>query len=155
MNKTLIGLAFVLVGLFLPQIQERIPDIFVVPDKTPVAVIDIAEPNDVVLEKVSSIAALVTDDMDRVRLAIFNDIFSKRVLEYDTDSQQLNDVYTEAARNVFGNSMKGRYEGYAAGITSLFKDVLGTKNHQVSDIEKGQLSSYFKGLAWSLVNQEK
>jgi len=153
MKRALIGLAFVLVGLFLPQIQERIPDILVKPEKP--AVIQIAEPNQQVIEKVSSVAKLVTDDMDRVRLAIFNDIFANRVLDYDADSQQINDVYTEAARNIFGSSMRGKYEGYAAGITALFIDVLGTQNHQLSEIEKGQLSAYFRGLAWCLVNQEK
>jgi len=154
MKRALIGLAFILVGLFLPQIQERIPDILVKPEpSTPV--IQIAEPNQKVIEKVSSVAALVTDDMDRVRLAIFNDIFSKRILDYNADSQQINDVYTEAARNIFGNSMKGKYEGYAAGITALFIDVLGTQNHQLSEVEKSQLSAYFRGLAWCLINQEK
>jgi hypothetical protein len=153
MKRALVGLAFVLVGLFLPQIQERIPDILVKPEKP--AVIQIAEPNQQVIEKVSSVAKLVTDDMDRVRLAIFNDIFANRVLDYDADSQQINDVYTEAARNIFGSSMRGKYEGYAAGITGLFIDVLGTQNHQLSEIEKGQLSAYFRGLAWCLVNQEK
>jgi len=153
MKRALIGLAFILVGLFLPQIQERIPDILVKPEKP--AVIQIAEPNQQVIEKVSSVAELVTDDMDRVRLAIFNDIFANRVLDYDADSQQINDVYTEAARNIFGSAMRGKYEGYAAGITELFIDVLGTQNHQLSEIEKGQLSAYFRGLAWCLVNQEK
>jgi len=153
MNKALIGLACVLIGLFLPQIQERIPDILVKPN-TPSAVIQIAEPNQQIIDKVSSVASLVTDDMDRVRLAIFNDIFSNRVLEYNADSQQLNDVYTEAARNIFGNSMKGKYPGYASGITSLLKSIMGTQNHELSELEKQQLSNYFRGLAWCLVNQE-
>jgi hypothetical protein len=138
MNRAIIGLAFVLIGLFLPQIQERIPDILVKPN-TPSAVIQIAEPNQQIIDKVSSVASLVTDDMDRVRLA---------------DSQQLNDVYTEAARNVFGNSMKGKYPGYASGITSLLKNIMGTQNHELSELEKQQLSNYFRGLAWCLVNQE-
>ena len=79
MNKALIGLAFVLIGLFLPQIQERIPDILVKPEPAPI--IQIAQPDKKIIDKVSSIAALVTDDMDRVKLAIFNDIFSNRILE--------------------------------------------------------------------------
>jgi len=153
MNKALIGLAFVLIGLFLPQIQERIPDILVKPEPAPI--IQIAQPDKKIIDKVSSIAALVTDDMDRVKLAIFNDIFSNRILDYDADSQQINDVYTEAARNIFGTSMRGKYQGYADGITKLFKEVLGNQNHQVSDVEKGQLSVYFRGLAWCLINQEK
>ena len=152
MKRALIGLAFVLVGLFLPQIQERIPDVLVKPKPAPI--IQIAEPNQKVIEKVSSVASLVTDDKDRVELAIFNDIFANRILDYDADSQQINDVYTEAARNVFGSSMKGKYQGYSTGITGLFKEVLGTKNHQLSEEEKSKLSAYFRGLAWCLINQE-
>ena len=152
MKRALIGLVFVLVGLFLPQIQERIPDVLVKPKPAPI--IQIAEPNQKVIEKVSSVASLVTDDKDRVELAIFNDIFANRILDYDADSQQINDVYTEAARNVFGSSMQGKYKGYSAGLTSLFKEVLGTKNHQLSEEEKSKLSAYFRGLAWCLINQE-
>jgi hypothetical protein len=152
MKRVFIGLAIVLVGLFLPQIQERIPDILVKPDTAPV--IQIAEPNQEIINKVSSVALLVTDDMDRVKLAIFNDLFSDRVLDYEGDSQQINDVYTQAGKNIFGTSMRGKYAGYASGVTGLFKDVLGTENHQLSESEKIQLSNYFRGLAWCLVNQE-
>jgi hypothetical protein len=150
MNRVVIGLALVLVGLFWPQIQERIPDLL--PKPTPAYVV--VEPeSEEIKEKVSSIATLVTDDNDRLLLAVFNQTFAERVENYDADAQDLTDVYVEAARNVFGESMRGKYDGYSEGLTSLMKNVLGNENHQVTKEEKAQLSAIFSGLAWALINE--
>ena len=51
--KTLIGLALLAIGLFWPQIQERIPD-FIIPSRPS---IDIVEPSEEIKEKVSSISS--------------------------------------------------------------------------------------------------
>ena len=105
--RTIIGLAVIIIGLFWVQIQERIPDI--VPDNTPSVVITIDEPSQEIKEKVSSIADLVTDEKDRLNLCIFNKVFAERVGSYDADAQQINDVYTEAAKIFFGETLKGKY----------------------------------------------
>lgn len=150
MNRVVIGLALVFLGLFWPQIQERIPDLLPKPKPAYVVV----EPeSDEIKQKVSSVASLVTDNDSRLLLAVFNQTFAERVIEYEADAQQINDLYVEAARNVFGESMRGKYDGYSEGLTSLMKNVLGNENHQVTKEEKAQLSAIFSGLAWALTNE--
>ena len=146
--RTIIGLAVIVVGLFWVQIQEGIPDI--VPNNTPAVVITIDEPTQEIKEKVSSIADLVTDEQDRLNLCVFNKVFAERVKDYDADAQQINDVYTEAAKIFFGETLKGKYEGYSSGITKLMSDIVGTENHILTQEEKDKLSNIFNGLSWHL-----
>ena len=146
--RTIIGLAVIIIGLFWVQIQERIPDI--VPDNTPSVVITIDEPSQEIKEKVSSIARLVTDTKDRLNLCIFNKVFAERVEGYSADVQQINDIYTEAGKTFFGETLRGKYEGYGSGVTDLMSDVVGDENHKLTKEEKDELSNIFNGLAWHL-----
>lgn len=144
--RSILGLLIVLVGLFLPQIQERIPDL--IPDSVPS--IQILEPNEEIKEKTSSIAAKVTDPKDRLELCVFNKTFSERLLGYDSTVQQLNDVYVESAKILFKDSLAGKYQGYGDGVTSLISEITGSENHELTDFEKEQISKVFNGLAWNL-----
>jgi hypothetical protein len=146
--RILLGLAIVCVGFFWNDIQERIPDFL--PDGISYV---INKPNEKTLEKVSSVASLVTDNNDRERLSVFNNVFSERVTSYDCNGQQVNDIYTTAARGVFKDKLKGKYSGYAEGITKLMKDALGNENTPVKKDQKELLSENFSGLAWSLWQQ--
>jgi len=146
--RTIIGLAVIVVGIFWVQIQEGIPDI--VPNDNIPVVITIDEPSQEIKEKVSSIADLVTDEKDRLNLCIFNKIFAERVKDYEADAQQINDVYTEAAKCFFGETLRGKYEGYGSKVTKLMSDILGNENHTITQKEKDELSNVFNGLAWSL-----
>jgi len=146
-TRTCLGLLIVLIGLFLPQIQERIPDLI---PKPSAPVVDIKEPTQEIKEKTLKIAEKVTDDKDRLDLCIFNKEFSERILTYDTDVQQVNDVYTEAAKVLYKDSLKGKYDGYSQGVISLVSGVTGNENHQLTQSEKVQLGEVFSGLAWNL-----
>tara|TARA_Y100001973_G_C5176504_1_gene322301 strand:+ start:242 stop:694 length:453 start_codon:yes stop_codon:yes gene_type:complete len=146
--RTIIGVIVIVIGLFWVQIQEGIPDI--VPDIKPAVELNIDEPSQEIKEKVSSIASLVTDVEDRLNLCIFNMIFSERVLEYKADAQQLNDVYTQAGKIFFGETLKGKYAGYGEGIQKLMSDIVGNENHELTQEEKDKLSKVFNGLAWAL-----
>ncbi|MHA2401515.1 MAG: hypothetical protein ACXADH_00870 [Candidatus Kariarchaeaceae archaeon] len=147
-NKTraILGLVCVLLGLFWNDIKERIPDF--IPEPTPQVVIN--NPGDDIVDQVKPIADLVTDEDDRVKLAIFNDIFSQRCIAWKADAQQYNDIYSLAGKNVFGDSMRGKHEGYGEGLNELMKSTLGVENHEVTDKEKQKLSQDFQGLAYSL-----
>lgn len=147
-TRTIIGIVVILVGLFWAQIQEGIPDI--VPDDVTPVVINIDEPTEEIKNKVSSIADLVTDEKDRFNLCVFNKIFAERVKSYEADAQQINDVYTEAAKLFFGETLKGKYVGYGEGIQKLMSDIVGNENHVLTQDEKNQLSAVFYGLAWHL-----
>jgi len=145
-TKAIIGLALLVIGLFWSQIQERIPD-FTIPSKPS---IDIMEPSEEIKEKVSSISSEVVDDMDRLNLAVFNNVFSERVLDYsDVKAQQINDIYTDSAKIFFGQRLKGKYSNLADNLTGLMSDTLGDEDHIVTPAELQDLSSDFQGLSWS------
>lgn len=146
-TRTLLGLLMVFIGLFLPQIQERIPDL--IPDKSVPSVV-IREPTQEIKDKTLKVAQVVTDSKDRLDLCIFNKTFSERVLGYDADVQQLNDIYTESGKILFKDSLKGKYDGYGDGVISLISEIAGSENHQLTQSEKRQISDVFSGLAWNL-----
>tara|TARA_Y100000361_G_scaffold153621_1_gene175937 strand:+ start:2153 stop:2602 length:450 start_codon:yes stop_codon:yes gene_type:complete len=141
-----VGLLLVLVGFFWDNIQERIPD-FVPSDN----VIDVAEPTENMKEK-TSFGSVVTDNKDRANLAVFNKVFSDRCVSYKTTNQQVNDVYTLAAKDFFGDSLKGKYNGYGESLTGLLKDTIGEEVHELSSEEKQKLSESFSALAWQFSN---
>lgn len=145
--RTLLGLLLILIGLFLPQIQERIPDFT---PNTPSPSIDIEEPTQEIKDKTLKISEKVTDDKDRLDLCVFNKVFSERLLDYDADAQQVNDIYTESGRILFNDSLRGKYDGYGAGVVSLISEITGNENHELTQQEKQQISEVFSGLAWNL-----
>jgi len=145
--RTALGLLVVLVGLFLPQIQEWIPDL--IPDN-PKPTITIEEPTQEIKDKTLKVAEKVTDTKDRLELCVFNKVFSERILQYDTDVQQVNDIYTESGKILFKDSLKGKYDGYGSGVISLISEITGVENHELTQSEKQQISQVFSGLAWNL-----
>ena len=145
--RTLLGLLLILIGLFLPQIQERIPDFT---PNTPSPSIAIEEPTQEIKDKTLKVSEKVTDNKDRLELCVFNKVFSERVLGYDADVQQVNDIYTESGKILFKDSLKGKYDGYGAGVVSLISEITGSENHELTQQEKQQISEVFSGLAWNL-----
>lgn len=131
-------------GLDFPLVNPIIPE---------VSIIDVQKPSQDVLEKVQIFKDLITEEEDRQRIAIFNYEFSKRVVGYETSSQQINDVYSLAGKLFFSNSIVGKYDGLAENIVRLMEDVLTDENHTVSEEEKSLLSKYFAGVAWVLIQK--
>ena len=145
--RTGLGLLIILIGLFLPQIQERIPDL--IPDNTTPSIV-IEEPTKEIKDKTLKVSEKVVDDKDRLDLCVFNKVFSERILGYDADIQQVNDIYTESGKILFKDSLKGKYDGYGAGVIFLISEITGSENHQLTEQEKQQISELFSGLAWNL-----
>ncbi len=145
--RTALGLLIVLVGLFLPQIQERIPDL---KPRPPVPSVEIKEPTEAIKQKTLKVAEKVTDSKDRLELCVFNKVFSERVLGYNANVQQVNDIYTESGKILFTDSLKGKYDGYGSGVVSLIVEITGSENHELTQSERQQISDVFSGLAWNL-----
>ncbi len=147
-NRALfLGLVLVLIGVFWDSIKEVIPD---TPDSTPDIVIE--KPDDSMIAVWSETADSITAPKDRIYLCIFNKRFSERVKEYDADAQDVNDIYVLAAKDVFGDSINGKYDGLASAIKSAMSSVVGEENHELTDEEKKKLSETFKAFAWCLNN---
>tara|TARA_R100000008_G_scaffold84430_2_gene71789 strand:+ start:7962 stop:8426 length:465 start_codon:yes stop_codon:yes gene_type:complete len=149
--RTILGLTLVILGVFWNDIRERIPDF----TPTPEVVIAIDEPSEKTKEKVSSISSLVTDDNDMINMAIFNKVFSDRLLSYEATNQQVNDIYTLAGKAFFEDTLKGKYEGLSSALTNLMKEELGVEVHELTEEEKINLSEAFSGLAWALQENNK
>lgn len=150
MNKStrlVLGLCLVSVGLFWNNLVNFIPKI---DNKTPNQLVQIDKPSDEVFNVVKPAADLITDPSDKIKLCLFNNTFSKRVKSYSADAQQVNDVYVQAAKNLFGDSLKGKYQGFSGSLDKLFGSVFGIENHVVTDKEKSALSETFRGLAYCL-----
>ena len=142
-NRMWLGLAFIVIGLFGNQILEALAQ-----PVSPKVDIELVSPmTDETEQLVKPVADKVTESEDKTRLAIFNDVFSKRVTSYDCDAQQMGDVYIKATENVFDGSLKGKYIGYGDGIIKIFQSTVGVDNHRLNNNEKAEVSKNFNALA--------
>jgi hypothetical protein len=137
------GLALV-VFVFLSKISG------VEKDVTPS--LDIQKPTDAIAQQVSKITNIVTNDTDRLNLAVFNKVFADRIISYDIDTQKLNHLYTLAGKYFFGDSLKDKYADLDIFLINSIIDTVGDKNHILSDNEKLLLQEKFYGIAWYLNN---
>ena len=118
-----------------------------------VTLIDVEKPSDDILSKVRPVASLVTSVEDKAKIALFNHEFASRVDRYIVDCQQLNDLYTNASKKFFGDSIKGKYPLLSSKLVELFESVLTDENHVISTEEKDSISKLFNGLAWALLEK--
>jgi hypothetical protein len=150
MNKktffTLLGLLLVAFAI-IPKVDY--PNI--IPTPTPVVNLDIDKPTDDIIKLVSTINKSVKDPQDRLKMAVFNYSFSKRVNNYSTQTQKINDIYVLAAENFFGESIRGKYPNLPSELKNLFITAFGENNHIITPDEKVATTNIFSGLAWSLI----
>lgn len=140
--KTILGLVLIIIAL--------VPTKKIIDD---VVLLNIDKPTNDIIEIVNPISNLITDPTDRAKLAIFNQAFATRAIQYETDTQQINDIYVIAGGNFFKDSMVDKYRDLDVMLVSLAEKAVGTENHKLTQIEKEKLSSYFMGLAWSLIQK--
>lgn len=115
-------------------------------------VLKIEEPTESVLDRVDNVKGFEIEQEDALKLAVFNNSFASRIEGYNITSQEVNDLYVQSAKNMFGTSLKGKYAGYSTFVTSLIKECYEQeKSHELSDLEKEKLSELFEGLAWVLL----
>jgi len=150
MNKKTIA---TLIGIILIAfaIIPKIDPIKVIPIPTPSVNLDVQKPSEEILSLVNPINTMITNKEDRIKLAVFNYSFSKRVPSYSTQTQKINDIYVLAGENFFGESLKGKYPELASQLQNLFVYSMGENDHIISDSEKIALSNTFGGLSWKLI----
>lgn len=150
MNKKII---VTLIGIILIAfaIIPKIDPIKVIPIPTPSVNLEIEKPNEEILNLVDPINKMITNKQDRVKLAVFNYSFSKRIPKYSIPTQKINDIYVLAGENFFGESLRGKYPQLADQLKSLFIHSVGENDHIISENEKIAMSNTFSGLAWKLI----
>ena len=134
--KLLIGIGLILVGVFWGNIKNVIPE----------------TPDNSLIKRWSDVCESISDPKDRANLCVFNKVFADRVVKYEANAQQINDVYVLAAKEVFGNSIKGKYDKLSSATQGSMVSVLGEENHIVVESEKQQLGKVFMAFAWCLDN---
>jgi len=137
----------ILAGIFWGAIKEVLPEI---PDNVPAVVIQ--KPEESLVNQWSAVSDSITDKNDKLVLCLFNKEFAERVLGYDATAQQVNDVYVFSAKEVFGDSLKGKYEDLSSATKDAMIAILGNENHDIAEAEKVDLSETFMGFAWCLNN---
>lgn len=117
-------------------------------------IISIEKPSEEILNKVKPISDLINDREDRVRMALFNYELAERINGYNTDSQQLNDLYTNAGSSFFGGTMKGKYPKLSTELKTLFESVITDENHVLTTEEKQGMKDVLRGLSWDLLERQ-
>tara|TARA_Y100000401_G_scaffold62550_1_gene49693 strand:+ start:377 stop:826 length:450 start_codon:yes stop_codon:yes gene_type:complete len=141
-----LAILLIVCGVFWESIKDIVPTI----PNTPQVVIE--KPEESIINQWFEVSKSIDDENDRLFLCLFNKEFAERVLNYDVSAQDVNDVYVFAAKEVFGDSLKGKYEELSKATKDAMVSILGEENHEVIETEKIDLSKTFMGFAWSLNN---
>lgn len=123
------------------------------PEPPSVAILNIDKPSQEVINSVMPLASAITDPTDKAKMAIFNYEFATRLLTYNTNLQQVNDVYVLAAKTFFKDSIVGKYKDLPSGVVVLIESVTGKDNHVLTQEEKSKLHEKFMGFAWALIQK--
>lgn len=152
--KNIVALLLIGAGLGVAVLKNGIV-INIDPKIDEVKQIEIQKPSNDVIDIVKPTSDLVSKTDDKIKIAIFNKEFAERIQKYNTDIQQVNDLYVCAGEMYFKNELVGKYPKLSSSITSLIKGVVGEENHILSTQEKKDLSEIFMGLAWSLLQSKE
>tara|TARA_B100000287_G_C20565376_1_gene754270 strand:- start:568 stop:1026 length:459 start_codon:yes stop_codon:yes gene_type:complete len=146
--RLLAGACLILIALFWNNLGDIIPTI---PDEDEKIVIE--KPDSDMIEEWNDVSDSITNSSDVLRLCIFNKVFADRVKNYEASAQQINDVYVEAAKNCFGETLKGKYNLLGPATEGAMASVLGQEDHKTTDFERSTLSKKFMAFAWNLNNK--
>lgn len=152
MNKNFLALLLLVYSVFGGGLFDLLDK--PTPEPEPVVeILNVDKPSDAVVERVKEFSDLITDPSDRAKIAIFNYEFAERILNYETTSQQVNDVYAIAGKLFFQKSLVDKYDGLAEKIIALLEEIITNENHVVTSEEKNKLNEYFMGVAWVLIQR--
>ena len=157
MNKNAIAILLIMYGIFgnsLFNWKPNNPNPPKPPEPPAISILNIDKPSETTMARVQKFSDIITDPTDRAKLAIFNHQFAKRVLGYETNLQQLNDVYTLAGKTFFKDSLRGKYPELPTMIIDLIKSTTSDENHVLTQDEKNQISENFMGAAWVLIQKK-
>ena len=153
MFKNIIAILLIVIGLAGTG-WVKLPSPIIKPKPEPVTILNIDKPSQNIIDKVQKFSTLIKDPTDRAKIAIFNYEFATKVLTYQANLQQVNDVYTLAGKTFFQNSIVGKYAGLSDMLVELLKESAGDKNHILTEKEKTDIHDSFMGVAWTLIQKE-
>ena len=145
-----VGVAIILVGLFLPQIKENVPSI-ISPGPSVREALAITEPTELGRAKGLALDGIVTDDKDKAQLSVFTFEFKERVPSYEGNSEQVTAVVRDAAEETFGKTLKPKYNGQIGTLLRADLDEIhGGKFVPLTDKNKAKLAEVYHGYSYVL-----
>ena len=154
MYKNVLVVILLLYGVFGSGLLDLLDGSNPSPEpKPPAKILNIDKPSQEIIEKVSVFSEMITDPSDRAKIAIFNYEFAQRVLAYNAEAQQVNDIYTLAGKTFFKESLVNKYNGLSEKIVDLMTECMSEENHTLSQKEKELLHEYFLAVAWVLIQK--
>ena len=150
--KNTIAIFLIVIGVSAGILKKFQPNTII--DNNDIAILNIDKPEETILNLVTPIATIVTDPTDRAKLAIFNQEFSSRVPNYNTDNQHINYLYVLAAKKFFKGTIANKYENLDTSLKDMFELIITADNHQLSEEEKQKVSKTFSGFAWALIQKK-
>lgn len=154
MYKNILAIFLLMYAMFGEGLLDNLDKPTPTPEPNPaVKILNIDRPSEKIIESVQVFSDKITDLNDRAKIAIFNYEFAERVLNYNADVQQINDVYSLAGKLFFKNTLVNKYDGLAEEIQKLLEKLLTDENHNISTKEKESINKYFMGISWILINQ--
>lgn len=144
-----IGIVFLVAGFFINDIVDSLTII----NQVEVVQLGLSQPSDEVSSIVGGIDDIIKDENDKLSMAIFHKVCSDRIKNWpDLNQQEFNDVYVNAAKKFFGDSMKGKYEPLDGFLVKIIMDVTGDDIHNLSQEERLKITQRLNGIAWHLIN---
>ena len=144
-----IGIVFMVCGFFIDDIVSSLT----VVNEVEVVQLGLSQPSDEISSIVKEIDDIITDRNDKLSMAIFNKVCADRIAKWpELNQQEFNNVYVNAAKKFFGDSMKGKYEPLDRFLVGVIMDVTGDDIHNLTPQERAAISARLSGMAWHLVN---
>lgn len=116
----------------------------------------IEEPTQELKDATSDFAKIIKDKNDKLEVAVLANEFSKRLLEDKYDKvkfQTLNDVYVEASKLFYTDTMSKKYPDFTEYMESFLTEAIGSDEDIVLTNEhRTNLKIYLSALAWNLIN---
>lgn len=155
MVQSAIGAAIILLGLFLPQIKENVPN-FINTEPSIRQVLNIAKPDVEFLPKGKTMRTVITDSKDQGQFAVFSNEAAKRVPSYNIDSEVFANIISSAGKEVFGQTLNTKYGG-KVGTTMQedLKTVHKDKVIKLNDETKQKISQIYNSYAWTLGGEDE
>ncbi len=124
--------------------------------ETKIVSVEIVKPDQTYLDFSKDLSGKVTNNEDAIKLAIYYDEYASEILKYNNPSiNQLLLITTDSTKQLKFDEITKKYpflKEYIIKVFSLYSEVNDRKLSREDLIE---VSSYFKGIAWNILNKSK
>lgn len=148
--RLLLGLGLVVLALFMGGGNSPLPRIVSVDYNS---ILGLEKPDSATEKEVGDLKKVVTDQVDREKVAIFHNEIGKRLPKYENiNTIQFEDYYFNSAKDSFEGKLANKYRDLGENIQRLIIGTLGENESYIPTAELEQLSKKMKAIGWTLLN---